>query len=100
VQEFEDWFAGHEVEELIGVLLERAKDASHVDLEKLWERLTGADAGHRREINSAVARLVNRILHEPVEVLKCEARNCSAADFTRIVRTVCQLDIQEPTEES
>jgi len=93
--DFQSWLEGHEVEEVIGTLLRHAREASRTELEKLWAKFPDVDARHRREIASAVERLVNRIVHEPVEVLKAEARASDPARFARILRSVRRLDEHE-----
>ena len=98
VEEFESWFERHETEELIGVLLQRAHQASHAELEKLWAEHPDIDPDHRREINAAVERLVNRIMHPPIEVLKREADRHPPTDFNRIIRIICQMDQQEQSD--
>ncbi|HUW59026.1 MAG TPA: glutamyl-tRNA reductase [Planctomycetota bacterium] len=92
VEDFESWFERHETEEVIGVLLQRARDASKAELEKLWAEHPDIDPEHRREVNAAVERLVNRIMHQPIEVLKAEAASHSPTDFSRIVRLICPQD--------
>jgi glutamyl-tRNA reductase len=90
--EFERWLQGHEVEELIGVLVKRARETADAQLEKLWTKLPQLRDAERRKLSAAVRTLVGRILHEPIEVLKAEALSHDPAEFTRIVRTVCRLD--------
>lgn len=92
---FQAWLEGHEVDELIGTLLRRAREASRAELEKLWAKFPHVDARHRGEIAAAVERLVNHIVHEPIEVLKAESRSSDRAQFARILRSVCRLDEHE-----
>jgi len=93
--DFQAWLEGHEVEEVIGTILRHAREASRAELEKLWARFPDVDARRRREIAAAVERLVNRIVHEPVEVLKAEARASDPVEFARILRNVRRLDDHE-----
>ena len=92
VESFESWFERHETEELIGLLLQRAREASEAELEKLWAEHPDIDPEHRRDVGAAVERLVNRIMHQPIEVLKAEAALRTPADFSRIVDILCQRD--------
>ena len=92
VNAFESWFERHEIDEVIGVMLQRARAASRTELDKLWAEHPDIDPEHRREVNAAVERLVNRIMHQPIEVLKTEAASHSPGDFTRIVRIICPQD--------
>ena len=100
VDAFETWFDRHEAEEVIGELIRRARDASRAELDKLWTTLPDVDDAERREIDAAVTRIVNRILHEPIEVLKRESHSPWPIDVTEIVREVCRLDDDENTPET
>jgi glutamyl-tRNA reductase len=93
--EFQAWLDGHEVEELIGTLLQHARAASRAELDKLWTKFPDVGAQHRREIAAAVERLVNHIVHGPIEVLKAESRSSDPVEFARILRSVCRLDEHE-----
>jgi len=92
---FEKWFSRHETEEMIAVLLKRVRDASRAELEKLWAQHPDIDEEHRREIESTVRRLVNRIMHVPIETLKNEATSRDSADFGPIARAICEPDAHE-----
>jgi glutamyl-tRNA reductase len=98
VDAFMTWFERHEAEEAIAELIERARSAARAELGRLWERLPRVDEKGRREIDAAVTRIVNRILHEPIAVLKAESQSELPIDIKRIVREVCRLD--EASEES
>ena len=99
LEDFEAWYGRHETEELIGALLRRARDSSRAELEKLWAKLPEVEPPLRRQIGAAVGRIVNRIMHEPIEALKAESHAHSPVDFTRIIRNLCRLDEYEQTED-
>ena len=90
--DFEEWFNRHEIEELIGSLVQRARAASRAELDRYYADHPDIDEKSRREINSAVDRVVNQIMHQPIETLKAEASARHPADFARIVRSIGQLD--------
>ncbi|HUV38584.1 MAG TPA: hypothetical protein VMY39_03180, partial [Planctomycetota bacterium] len=99
VDEFERWFERHETEEAIGELVRRVREASRVELEKLWTRLPDVDPDERREIHAAVERIVNRILHEPITTLKTGSHSPFPIDVGRIVREVLRLDDTDDARE-
>lgn len=98
VRSFERWLAGHEVAEAIGEMSRRAREASRAELDKLWARLPDIDEGKRTEISAAVERIINRIMHEPIEVLKAESSSLWPIDVRKIVRDVCRLDEHEKSD--
>jgi glutamyl-tRNA reductase len=102
VDAFVQWFERHEAEEAIGELVARARGAARAELGKLWERLPNVEAQERAEIDAAITRIVNRILHEPIAVLKAESQSSYPIDITQIVREVCRLDetSEEPGEDA
>ena len=51
----------------------QATDVKELKLERLMNRLDGVSEDHRKEIEKSFHRLVNKILHPPVESLQDDA---------------------------
>lgn len=74
VEQFYEWLLSLD----LGVLVQRFRDTLHQhgrdELEKLQRRLNHLSSDDREAITEAVRRIVNRILHGPMEALHREAR--------------------------
>lgn len=57
----------------IALLKKQATDVKELELERLMNRLDGVSEDHRKEIEKSFHRLVNKILHPPVESLQDDA---------------------------
>jgi len=55
-------------------LREHWHDISRGELERLYRKLPNLDAEHRQAIESTIQRIVNKLLHPPLEALKDEAK--------------------------
>ena len=62
----------------IAQLKRQANDSKEAELKRLLNRLEGINDDHKREIEYAFNRLVNKILHPPLESLKDEANQDSS----------------------
>ena len=69
-----DWHH-RETAPTIRQLRESARSVRDAELERLFRRLPDLESNQRREIERAVDRVVNKLLHPPMETLRHEAAN-------------------------
>ena len=59
----------------IARLKHQANETRDAELQRLWNRLDGISEEHRKEIEYSFSRVVNKILHPPLESLREEAES-------------------------
>jgi len=59
---------------IIRRLREEWHDVRHEEVERLFTKLPHLDEPHRKEIEKSIERIINKLLHPPLEALRDEAR--------------------------
>jgi glutamyl-tRNA reductase len=89
-------FAADIQHRVTGRTIERLKDQADAlqreELRRLWNKLGPVDARTREEIERAFERLVNKLLHPPLESLRDEASRGSPQRLLDALRHLFQID--------
>jgi len=72
-------------------LREQANEAKDLELRRLFNKLDSASAADRNEISRAFDRLVNKLLHPPLESLRDEAQQGNSAGLLDALKRLFQL---------
>ena len=93
VAAFLDWLAVRDVGPLVERLEARLHAIGDQEVERLLKRLgPEATEAMRNEIRLSTHRIVHKLLHEPIEQLKGQARNGRARMSARVLRRLFRLD--------
>jgi glutamyl-tRNA reductase len=92
VRAFLDWFEARDVGPLVDQLEARLHELGDEEVARLFTRLPpDLDEATRQEIALATHRIVHKLLHEPIERLKQDARDGHAAMNIRALRRLFGL---------
>jgi glutamyl-tRNA reductase len=69
-----------------------ADDIKRIELDRLVTKLNGVDEKHQREIELAMDRLVNKLLHPPLESLRSEAKQGTHSGLLMALKRLFQLE--------
>lgn len=89
VERFMSWWTARELAPTITALVQRAEAIRDAELARLFPRLGSLDARDEELVRAFAARLVNKLLHEPITVLKEDAEG---ANMAAVVRALFALD--------
>lgn len=89
VERFMSWWTARELAPTITALVQRAEGIRDAELARLLPRLGSLDAHDEELVRAFAARLVNKLLHEPITVLKEDAEG---ANMAAVVRALFALD--------
>lgn len=67
-------------------LREHWNEISRAELDRLYRKYPGLDAGQREAIEGTISRIVNKLLHPPLEALKDEARGGTPEGLIHAIR--------------
>lgn len=73
-------------------LREQADDVKKSELTRLFHKVPDISAQHRQEIEQSVDRIVNKLLHPPLESLRAESEAGSGPDLLDALRRLFQID--------
>lgn len=73
-------------------LREQADDVKKKELTRLFRKMPDIGARHRQEIEQSVDRIVNKLLHPPLESLRAESAAGSGPDLLDALRRLFQID--------
>ena len=89
--QFMEDVAARQIGPLIGELRERLEQAREEELERLFARVDLPD-DVRREIAYAFKRMQGRIIHQPLQAMKREARGRSSASLLEAIRNMLDAE--------
>lgn len=69
----------------------QANELMRDELDRLWNKLDGADAKMKKEVEKSVGRLVNKLLHPPLESLRDEAQQGAPHGLLDALRRLFKL---------
>jgi glutamyl-tRNA reductase len=92
LESFMAWMASLEVVPTIGQLRRRAEDIRLAEVERALNRLGDVSEREREVILSLSRRLVNKLLHQPINCLKQEAADSNGAVYTQVARHLFGLE--------
>jgi len=99
IGQFFRWLASLDVVPTIVALRGRLEEIRKGELEKTFGSLKELDDKQRRSIEALTAAIVNKVLHQPITVLK-QAQNDAATDcYVDAVRTLFNLAPPSPEGE-
>ena len=96
VERFREWMIGLDLGELVQQLRETLHREGDAELERLSRRLEHLSEEDREVVARSIRRLLNRILHVPMETLHREAHR-GGSEFAGTVRKL--FDIEEEEKE-
>jgi len=73
-------------------LRQQANEVKQLELQRLFHKLSDVDPHQRREIEQSVDRIVNKLLHPPMESLRAESETESGHDLLDALRQLFQID--------
>lgn len=89
VERFMTWWTARELAPTISALVRRAESIRDAELARLLPRLGSRDARDEELLRTFAARLVNKLLHEPITMLKDDPEG---ANMAAVVRALFALD--------
>lgn len=85
-----DWHH-HQTAPAIRELRATANEARDRELERLWNKLGEIDARQKEEIEQAFDRVINKLLHPPLESIRSEAENSSPQGLIKALKRLFQI---------
>jgi glutamyl-tRNA reductase len=76
---------------VINRLREHWNDISRAELDRLFRKLPNLDKSQRDAIEATIGRIVNKLLHPPLEALKDEARAGTPEGLLQAIRRLFSL---------
>jgi glutamyl-tRNA reductase len=76
---------------VINRLREHWNDISRAELDRLFRKLPNLDSSQRDAIEATIGRIVNKLLHPPLEALKDEARGGTPEGLLQAIRRLFSL---------
>jgi glutamyl-tRNA reductase len=76
---------------VINRLREHWGEISRAELERLYRKLPGLEQNQREAIEATISRIVNKLLHPPLEALKDEARTGTPEGLLHAIRRLFSL---------
>jgi glutamyl-tRNA reductase len=89
VERFMQWWSARELAPTITALVRRAESIRDAELARLLPRLTELSERDEEQLRAFAALLVNKLLHEPITVLKDDPEG---ANMAAVVRALFALD--------
>ena len=85
-----DWHH-HQTAPAIRELRATANEARDRELERLWNKLGEIDARQKEDIEQAFDRVINKLLHPPLESIRSEAENNSPQGLIKALKRLFQI---------
>lgn len=95
VERFMTWWSTRELAPTISALVRRAESIRDAELARLLPRLGSLDERDEELVRAFAARLVNKLLHEPITVLKSDPEG---ANMAAMMRALFALDAAEAVD--
>jgi len=97
VERFMQWWSARELAPTITALVRRAESIRDTELARLLPRMSELSERDEEQLRTFAARLVNKLLHEPITMLKDDPEG---ANMAAVVRALFALDAPEDVEDA
>ncbi len=97
VNQFQSWLATLEVKPTIVALRQQLEEVRLAEVDKTLSSLSGLNDKERKAIESMTSAIVNKILHQPTNVLKQANNNGDGNLYIDAVRTL--FDLPDPVDQ-
>jgi glutamyl-tRNA reductase len=93
---FFKWLASLDVVPTIVALRKKLEEIRRAELEKTFGTLKGLGDKERKSIEALTAAIVNKVLHQPMTLLKKSQNNPAGESYVEAVRALFDLDLPAP----
>jgi len=99
IDQFHRWLASLEVVPTIVALRNRLEDVRRGELEKTFASLKDLGPKERKSVEALTAAIINKVLHQPITVLKQSQNNGAGENYVDAVRVLFDLEAPNPEGE-